>query len=713
MKEKIKNIQKKLFNPILIVIILSILLAVISDVYLLILEDKIQVFLANILANISVARILILSIIYMTIGLIIHIFKNELYKFRYYIVLGILVVCVTFEISGSSIGNFSGYFNGIKDENGIILGVSRLIRTDEWAVNTPFAFSQEYDKNPYSYENSTIRGTDTDVFIVYGQPIDSPLMVYRIFQIGYLIFGATRGLSFFWCARLLALFIVSFELMMLITKKDKRLSFIGAIMITLAPIVQWWFAINGLVELFVSGSLAILLLNKYMKDDRFLHRCLYVLGLIVCAGTYILVFYPAWQIPLAYVFLVLAIWIIMENIKGFRISKKDIFTIIIGILILGLSLGYVIIKSYDTISTTVNTVYPGNKIARGGDGILRYFNYPANIFFSLDSRNINNSNVCEQSVFFDLFPIGLILSIYILIKSKKKDKLLLGLCALSIFFGIWSIIGYPEIIEKIALLSRTTTKRAYLAVGFANIIMLIRALSLMEKGFNKKIAALISILVAIIVIGFTKVNFSDYLETGKKIYVILPILCIMFFFALKYKDKYFDKLFTFSIAILFLFMSLLINPIRTSADFIYNSPLIKEVKNINESDKGLWVIAYESFPKNNLLIMAGIPTINSTNVYPTMDRWKELDVDGKYEDVYNRYAHISIIIDDNAQKPIFRLLYPDQFELTISSKDLYEKLNVKYVFTGRSIDDYSEDNITVKKIYNNYEYNVYKLEKAQ
>lgn len=42
-----------------------------------------------------------------------------------------------------------------------------------------------------------------------------------------------------------------------------------------------------------------------------------------------------------------------------------------------------------------------------------------------------------------------------------------------------------------------------------------------------------------------------------------------------------------------------------------------------------------------------------------------------------------------------------------------EKLNVKYVFNGRSIDDYSEDNITVKKIYNNYEYNVHKLEKAQ
>lgn len=711
MDKKFKNILSGFTNPLFLIIVISILLGIISDAYLLVIDDKIQVFLKNIIVNLSITRIAIISVVYMAIGFIIHLFKNELYKFRYLIILGVLVICVFFEINGSSIGSFSGYFRGLNDDNGILLGVSRLIRTDEWAVNTPFAFSQEYDKNPYSYNSSTIRGTDTDVFIIYGQPINSPLMIYRIFQIGYLIFGSARGLSFFWCARFLALFIVSFELMMLITKKDKRLSFIGAIMIALAPIVQWWFAINGLVELLISGSLMIILLNKYMQDNRFLNRCIYLFGMIVSAGTYILVFYPAWQIPLAYVFLVLAIWVILENKKEFKINKKDIISILIAITILGSSLGYVLFKSYDTIVTTMDTVYPGNKISRGGYGILRYFNYPSNIFFATDAKNITGTNICEQAVFFDLFPAGLILSIYILTKSKKKDTLLIGLIILSIFLGIWTIIRYPVIIEKITLLSRTTTKRAYLAVGLINVIMLIRSLAIMEPGVKKKVAGIGSLLLAVIVLGFTNVNFSDYLAYGQKVYLLLPLLTLLFFLTFCYKEKYFNRVFTFTITVTFIFMSLLVNPIRTSVDFIYNNQFMQDLKNINDSDNGLWIMAYEDFPKNNLLIMAGIPTINSTNVYPAIDRWEALDQDGKYKNEYNRYAHITIEIDDTLNQPVFKSLYPDQFKLTISTKDLYEKLNVKYIFSGKNITDYDGDNIKVERIYNNYDYNVYKLEK--
>ncbi|MNL39431.1 hypothetical protein D3C87_1617100 [compost metagenome] len=117
------------------------------------------------------------------------------------------------------------------------------------------------------------------------------------------------------------------------------------------------------------------------------------------------------------------------------------------------------------------------------------------------------------------------------------------------------------------------------------------------------------------------------------------------------------------------------------------------------------------FPRNNLLIMAGIPTINSTNVYPALDRWKSIDEDGNNEYVYNRYSHINIVVDDEKQNPYFKLLYPDQFMVRISIKDLYEKLDVKYVFSSRNLKDIEGDNISVNEIFNNYGYSVYKLEK--
>ena len=104
-------------------------------------------------------------------------------------------------------------------------------------------------------------------------------------------------------------------------------------MITLAPIVQWWFAVNGIAEIFIFGELAIILLDKYMRNNNLKKRILYLAGLIICAGGYLLVFYPAWQIPIFYVFLALAIWVIVKNRKEFKINYKDVISIVAAILI--------------------------------------------------------------------------------------------------------------------------------------------------------------------------------------------------------------------------------------------------------------------------------------------------------------------------------------------------------------------------------------------
>ncbi len=153
---------------------------------------------------------------------------------------------------------------------------------------------------------------------------------------------------------------------MILSKKDKTLSFIGALLVTFSPQIQWWFAVNGTAELFIFGELALILLYKYMNTENFKTRLLILCFMIICAGGYILILYPAWQIPLFYVFLVLAIWIIVENRKNCKINKKDIVSIILAILILAGCMGYIFTKSFDTIKTITSTVYPGGRISRRG-----------------------------------------------------------------------------------------------------------------------------------------------------------------------------------------------------------------------------------------------------------------------------------------------------------------------------------------------------------
>ena len=70
----------------------------------------------------------------------------------------------------------------------------------------------------------------------------------------------------------------------------------------------------------------------------------------------------------------------------------------------------------------------------------------------------------------------------------------------------------------------------------------------------------------------------------------------------------------------------------------------------------------------------------------------------KYIEVYNRYAHIDVVI--NKEKTIFTLVQPDLFKLEITPQDLC-KLNVDYVISQADISEYNIKNkISFKEVYN-------------
>ena len=295
---------------------------------------------------------------------------DKLFRHRYGIGAFLIIICTFFQINGSSIGGWENMLTGNGQINdGVLLGTTREIRVDEWNVNTMMAFSKYFDN--FSYFSKVMMGGDADNFIVYAQPVKDIGTIFRPFLIGYLFLTQGQGLSFFWSARLIVLFLVSFELMLLITKRKKLLSLIGSFMITLAPVVQWWFAVNGLVEMLIFGELAVILLDRYMLQENRLKRFIYLILMGICAGGYILTFYPAWQVPLFYVFAGLAIWVIFKNKDKFRFNKKDLAQIIVILLIFLLIGIHIFTQSIDTVKTVLNTVYPGQRTDTGR-GSIKY-----------------------------------------------------------------------------------------------------------------------------------------------------------------------------------------------------------------------------------------------------------------------------------------------------------------------------------------------------
>ena len=64
------------------------------------------------------------------------------FTYRYPLALGIFVLCVLMQLNGSSIGCWAQWLGTGDAEQGLLFGLSRDIRSDEWAVSTPMALSQ-------------------------------------------------------------------------------------------------------------------------------------------------------------------------------------------------------------------------------------------------------------------------------------------------------------------------------------------------------------------------------------------------------------------------------------------------------------------------------------------------------------------------------------------------------------------------------------------
>ena len=625
-----------------------------------------------------------------------------LYKKRYLVGLGIILFVVIFELNNSSIDlwNFLNTENS-QENSDIILGKARTIRSDEYATYTPMLLSQNPD---YKYFSDSLRGGNTDVFMVYGQPIKNIVSVFRPFLLGFVFLGSAKGLSLFWILRLVLLFLISFEFLMLISNRNKMVSLAGTFLITFAPAVQWWWTPSGIVEMIIYGELLILLFNNYVVQKSFTKRAVTIFLIMLFMGCYLFVLYPAWQVPMAYIFAIIGLWILIENYKDYKFHKKDFFPISIFSILFIVAMVYIYNKSKGTIDLVNNTAYPGARFETGGDkytefdvgynSFVHVFRYWGNMFFPIFSDNLKAST-CNFAVFFDLFPIGLVVSFMVLFKDKIKDKLLIMLLCLYLFFTAWCVIGFPRFLAQITMMKVSPAYRTFIILGFLNVLILVRSLSLLKCKMNKLYSFMISLMLVVLIVASNILIYRNYFDAFKIITVSILSL-LLFYLILRNKV---NKFFVFLIMIIMIVSGWFVNPIQRGIDVINNLELSKIIKKIDTKDRGLWIVDNFKFVATNFPVMQGVKTLNSINTYPNVDVLNILDKDKKYSDVYNRYAHVLVnLIHENNITDKFVLIALDCFQINMTVDDIL-KLNINYILTNRELEEFNNDRVNFEQIF--------------
>ena len=639
-----------------------------------------------------------------------------IYKYRFVLSFLLLIMLVSFKISGSSMGCWKLFLGD--GESGIRLGEPRVWRSDEWGTLTPLCFRQQYNTlGAYNRYSQTLGSILTDNMLVYGQPSWDILTLFRPFYWGYLFFGSERGLSWFWCSRLIVLFLSWFELGMLITDGQKKLSVMLSVCVSFAPFLQWWFAINGLVEMLIYGACFVLGSN-YLVSHAFNPRKIAVaVGMAVCAVGYVLTFYPTWMVPVAWGFVPLFLWVIIWKFNRKVLRRVDVMPWLLIFVITAAGLTILAVTSWDVITAELNSVYPGNApSSSGGTGLWWMMKYP----ISLVSRFSMNELIVENSSIICFAPAGVILALWVIIKEKNKDPLLILLLGMNLFLAWYYCVGIPKWLAKILLLSFVNSNRGPQVLGFLRLTLFARAVALKEKAPKRWLAALAAVISSAVpmrlALGFTKYEPGglryEYFDTAEKIVVVWAILAVVFYLLYRArKSKY--TMAVLGVCTVVLASSIWINPVAKGVPEITKSETMQQIRDlVKEDPQAIWLVVDMAYPATNIPAMAGADCLNTTQTYPQKTRWEMLDKEGEYEDIYNRYCHIRASL---GSKTMLELVSTDYVEVILSPEDL-KKLNIRYIVSTNDFDEkiaagttniFTDSGIEFQKYYEGAQLSIY------
>lgn len=584
-----------------------------------------------------------------------------------------------------------------------LLGRARAIRSDEWVVSSPTRLSTQFLDDPYGKYNTIIRGektiNDGNIGI---STIINPVSWVNLFLTECI--GFEYGYSFAWYAPIFLTFLFSIEFFMILSGKDKLLSTCGACMIVLSSYFLWW----GFPSFLMNAPAALTCAWHFVHTRQWKYKIPLAYGTGLFTAGFVMLLYPAWQVPLGYTVIAILVWMIHDSWDVIRkMDKKEWTAIIVTLIATVAVVGLYLRGRQEYIETITKTEYPGSRIDYGGFTLKKLFNYiPAMKFAFADVGNASEAGACIS-----FFPLPFLGCLWLWIRSKKKDWLVSGLLLVSLFLFAYTTVGLPPILAKVTLMTMATADRAVDILGYIQVILFVCIFSRFADvpRAEKKWGAALSVVFGVASVVLSNHYLPNYMG---RIYMII---CCVLVAAVAYAC-----ISNVSMAVrqralvLIILMSLVtgayVRPLCKGLDAIYSKPVAKAIMEITKEEKDAKWLAYsEGVEVSSFAIACGAPTVNSVNTYPNMRLWKLLDPEGQYNEVYNRYAHIGLKFTQG--KTFMELIQQDCIRLNLSYDDI-KKTEAKYILSVIPMEE-QPDGVRFDEVYNEAGCYIYRIEYLQ
>jgi len=573
--------------------------------------------------------------------------------------LALFASCVALGIHGYSLPIWHGVLDGSPAEE-VLLGEAQPIRSDDWLVTLPLALAQRAHDPPFPRVNRNI-GAGQDL-ILMDLPIAHFATLFRPVTWGFFL-GRDAGIAWMWWSQLLGLFAAWLLVLRSVAQGRSGLAALGAALLVLSPFMQFWAFAPARLAAYAGAAIAGTLGLLGATSRRGILAGALLSGWAV--GCWGLSLYPPFQLPLVPLALLLVgtlgwpTWRASETRRGWRVAG-----LALAAAIAALAAGGFWWSASDAIDRMLRTAYPGARAAAaGGLPVWQIFGHDLWIGAWVE-RWRPLGNISEAASFWLLFPaLGpAVLREWI---KGRGDGPSLALLATAVVCFLYAWAGRPAWLAGAPLLGSVPPERVLLALGLADLLLLVRFLSRSaptpqrgDRRFALGVAVAFAAGLALCVGPLCRA--LPTLRAGP-LWAAAALNGALAYAVLRRRRP---ALLLAAMLGVTAACTLWFNPlVRGGSDFLLANPLSREIAAIDRAagGKSVW-LAYGPSYQPNLFRVLGVRAINGVHPLPQLELWRRLDPRGEQERIYNRYAHV-VARSGPDQRARFRLTAPDAFEL--------------------------------------------------
>ncbi|MBS1838045.1 MAG: hypothetical protein JST64_10165, partial [Actinobacteria bacterium] len=384
------------------------------------------------------------------------------------IVVGVLFIVLTATgLNGSSIGALTA---GSKHGSGIIAGIPRQVRSDEFLVRTPIVAGQAERGFPAEVRSGV---GQHDMTVLVDVPTTNWSMLFRPHEWGYLLLPLDHAFAFDWWGLSAVLLLGSYGFLLVITRRPLWSS-VGAVAFWASPFFAWWYLALSLAVVGYGLGGAALLLASFRPGLSARLRWSLVAGSAFALSCFALTFYPPFQVPVAIVIAAVVVgWTWQLVARGAASWRSILVNTAVAGGATAVVAGLYVLTRLDTLSAIMNTTYPGDRRVDGGGASPAYL---ASAWFgfkyvqdptAMRGRVLPNESEASSFLLLGVFLLPALPLLWgrITSSSARLRGALIGALVGTALIAVHMYVSLPGLVARITLLDRVPPQRAVIGLG--------------------------------------------------------------------------------------------------------------------------------------------------------------------------------------------------------------------------------------------------------